>query len=124
MKTFLLLLVTVLLFFSSCSSRRNYNKAQKFDQAGLYTDAANLYYKSLVANKNNIDAKLRLQRTGQMVLEDKIEVFKTQYINGAVKEAVYAYRTAESYFKHLSALGVKLFLQDEQKVYYNEVKDK
>ncbi|MCU4157555.1 hypothetical protein J1N10_16375 [Carboxylicivirga sp. A043] len=123
MKQLLPILIGLILL-SSCASKRNYNKAQKFDEAGLYTDAATLYYKSLKSNKNNIDAKLGLQRTGQLVLEDKVEVFQNQYNNGTAKDAVYAYREAESYYNQLSALGVKLILSEEQKEYYLEVKDK
>ncbi len=117
-----ILLITVLI--AGCASKRNYNKAQKFDEAGLYSDAAALYLKSLVANKNNIDAKLGLQRTGQLVLEDKINAFKAQYNNGTAKDAVYAYRAAESYYNRLSALGVRLIMSEEQKEYYHEVKDR
>ncbi|WP_430815386.1 hypothetical protein [Carboxylicivirga sp. RSCT41] len=123
MKQLLPILIGLMLL-SACASKRNYNKAQKFDEAGLYSDAAALYYKSLKANKNNIDAKLGLQRTGQLVLEDKVEAFKKQYNNGTAKDAVYAYRKAESYYNQLSALGVKLIMSEEQKEYYLEVKDK
>ncbi len=124
MKRIAPLLFLGIILLSSCASKRNYNKAQKFDKAGLYSDAATLYYKSLKANKNNIDAKLGLQRTGQMVLEDKITAFQAQYNNGNAKDAVYAYRDAESYYNQLSTLGVKLILSEEQKAYYLEVKDK
>ncbi|WP_430810157.1 MULTISPECIES: hypothetical protein [unclassified Carboxylicivirga] len=113
-----------ILLLTSCASKRNYNKAQKFDEAGLYADAAALYYKSLKANTNNIDAKLGLQRTGQLVLEDKLETFQAQYNNGTIKSAVYAYKEAEKYHHQLSALGVKLMMPDEQKAYYNDVKDR
>jgi len=123
MKKLIPILIGTLLL-SACASKRNYNKAQKFDDAGLYSDAAALYYKSLKANKNNIDAKLGLQRTGQLVLEDKVDAFQAQYNNGTAKDAVYAYREAESYYNQLSALGVKLILSEEQKEYYLEVKDK
>jgi len=124
MKHILPLLLIGIVLLTSCASKRNYKKAQKFDEAGLYTDAAGLYYKSLKANKNNIDAKLGLQRTGQMVLEDKVEAFQNQYNNGTAKDAVYAYRAAETYYNKLSTLGVKLILAEEQKEYYLEVKDK
>lgn len=123
MKQLLPILIGLFLL-SACASKRNYNKAQKFDEAGLYTDAAALYFKSLKANKNNIDAKLGLQRTGQLVLEDKVEAFQALYNNGTAKDAVYSYLEAESYFKQLSALGVKLIMSEEQKEYYLEVKDK
>lgn len=123
MKQILLLLLPCMIFLLSCAGKRNYNKAQKLDEAGLYADAAELYCKSLKANKNNIDARLGLQRTGQMVLEDKVEVFRAQYNKGTAKDAVYAYREAESYYKRLSGIGVKLILPEEQKEYYLEVKD-
>ncbi len=123
MKHLLPILIGMLLI-TGCASKRNYNKAQKFDEAGLYTDAAALYLKSLKANKNNIDAKLGLQRTGQLVLEDKVKTFQTQYNNGSAKDAVYAYRAVEQYYNELSSLGVKLILSEEQKEYYLEVKDR
>lgn len=107
-----------------CTSKRLVNKAEKFDSAGLYTDAAALYLKSLQANKSNIEAKLGLQRTGQMVLDDKIENFQTKYNTGTTKDAVYAYKAAEDYFHLLSSIGIQLITSEEQKVYYMEVRDK
>ncbi|MBS2100608.1 hypothetical protein [Carboxylicivirga linearis] len=120
---FIILLMSVIAF-SSCKSKRLVNKATKFDDAGLYMDAAQLYYQSLAANQNNIDAKLGLQRTGQLVYEDKIKLFKTQYTNGNTKDAVYAYLDADKYFNKVSVLGIKLIGQEEQLTYFEEVKDK
>jgi len=120
---YIFLLLSVIAF-SSCKSKRLVNKATKFDDAGLYMDAAQLYYQSLAANQNNIDAKLGLQRTGQLVYEDKIKLFKTQYTNGNTKDAVYAYLDADKYYNKVSALGIKLIGQEEQLTYFEEVKDK
>ncbi|MCU4176094.1 hypothetical protein [Carboxylicivirga sp. N1Y90] len=121
---YLTILFSSVLLLSGCTSKRLVNKADKFDSAGLYTDAAALYLKSLQANKNNIEAKLGLQRTGQMVLDDKIENFKSKYNTGSTKDAVYAYKKAEDYFHLLSSLGVQVITSEEQKVYYMEVRDK
>lgn len=123
MKYLLSILLLSILFTVGCKSKRLVNKAGKLENSGLYTDAANMYYYSLEANRNNIEAKVGLQRTGQMVLEDKIKVFTNQYNNGSTKDAVYAFRDAESYYKKLSALGVKLELSEDQRAYYNEVED-
>lgn len=116
-------IATILFGFSGCASKRYASKAEKFDNAGLYTDAADMYYRSLAANKNNIEAKVGLQRTGQMVLEDKIKTFSNLYSSGTPKEAVYAFREAEAYYKKLSALGVLLELSEDQRAYYREVED-
>ena len=123
MKYLFTLLLIAILFTVGCTSKRYVNKAEKLDNAGLYTDAANMYYHSLTANRNNIEARVGLQRTGQMVLEDKIKAFTNHYNTGTPKDAVYAFRNAEAYYKKLSALGVQLELSEDQRAYYSEVED-
>ena len=83
-KYFFLLFLSSLLLFG-CASKRFGKKAKEFDSAGLYVDAARMYYESVLANGNNIESKLGLQRNGQLVLAEKLELFKTQYNNNAYK---------------------------------------
>ena len=106
-----------------CASKRYLKQAYKLDKAGLYSDAANLYYNSLQKNNKNIEAKLGLQRTGQMVLDDKAKDFKSKYENASAKDAVYAYRDADAYHKKVASLGVNLIFDDANQTYYKEVED-
>lgn len=117
------IILFALLILTGCASKRYVKKALKYENSGLYTDAADQYYNSLVANAKNIDAKLGLQRTGQLVLDDKVEDFKSQYQNGTPKGAVYAYRGAEDYNRKLKKVGINLIFPEEQKTYYKEVED-
>ncbi len=119
----IILLLSLTLILAGCASKRYVKKGMMLENSGLYSDAAISYYTSLQKNINNIDAKLGLQRTGQLVLDDNIEKFKSQYQNGAAKDAVYAYRTADNYFKKLQGVGIKLMFPEEQKSYYKEVED-
>jgi hypothetical protein len=119
----IIFILTILLTLFGCASKRHVKKGLKLENTGLYMDAAQEYYRSLVANRNNIDAKLGLKRTGQLVLEDKIDQFKSQYQNGTPKDAVYAYRNAEEYYKKVKNVGVPLIFPEEQKSYYREVED-
>ena len=119
---FLLVLSSVLLF--GCASKRYGKKAKKFDEAGLYVDAAKMYYESVVANGNNIESKLGLQRNGQLVLMEKLELFKTHFNNNADKDAVYAFIDADNYYKQINAVGIKLLFPPENQVYYTEVKER
>lgn len=121
--SYLLITILSILLLHGCASKRYVKKAAEFDNAGLYSDAADMYYRSLQANDKNIDAKLGLQRTGQMVLDDKIKEFKSQYTSGTAKDAVYAFRNAEGYYKQVQAVGVQLQLSEEQRAYYREVED-
>lgn len=118
----LLFLSSILLF--GCASKRYGNKAKKFDAAGLYVDAAKMYYESVVANGNNIESKLGLQRNGQLVLMEKLELFKTHFNNNADKDAVYAFIDADNYYKQINAVGIKLLFPPENQVYYAEVKER
>ncbi|TAJ15568.1 hypothetical protein DMA11_01355 [Marinilabiliaceae bacterium JC017] len=122
MKHLYTLLVISLLAFS-CTSKRYVNKAQKLDDAGLYQEAADMYYKSLQANAKNIDAKLGLKRTGQLVLDDKIKSFKNLYNNSTDKDAVYAFLAAEKYYQQVAVFGIQLELPEENRAYFNEVKE-
>ena len=122
MKQILLALVLGILL-AGCASNRYVKKAGLLENSGLYSDAADNYFSSLQSNINNIDAKLGLQRTGQLVLDDKMDKFKTQYQNGVAKDAVYAYRAGEEYYKKLQGVGIKLIFPEEQASYYREVED-
>ncbi len=119
----IILFLSILLIFSGCASKRYLKKGLELENSGLYSDAANQYYNSLLKNINNIDAKIGLQRTGQLVLDDYIEKFKNQYQNGTPKDAVYAFIKAENYKIKISKVGLNLIFPEEQRSYYKEVED-
>ncbi len=118
----LLLLISSFLLFG-CASKRYGKKAREFDSAGLYVDAARMYYESVLANGNNIESKLGLQRNGQLVLMEKLELFKTHFNNNAYKEAVYVFLDAENYAKQINDVGIKLIFPADNQVYFSEVKE-
>ena len=122
MRKFVLLFCVLALVFG-CASKRYVKKGLELENSGLYADAANQYYNSLLKNINNIDAKIALQRTGQLVLDDYIEKFKSQYQNGTPKEAVYSFREADNYNNKLKGVGMNLIFPEDQRTYYKEVED-
>lgn len=119
-----LLAIVVVLSLTACASKKFAKQAEKYAEAGLFRDAAQMYYQSVAANPKNIDAKMGLQRTGQLLLQDKLTSFKSHYDNNATKEAVYAFIDAQNYFNQVRNVGVTLLFPAEQNVYYNDVKDK
>ncbi len=123
MTKYIIFFLSILLIFSGCASKRYLKKGLELENSGLYSDAANQYYYSLQKNINNIDAKIGLQRTGQLVLDDYIEKFKNQYQNGTSKDAVYAFVKAESYHNKIKKVGLNLIFPEEQRSYYKEVED-
>ncbi len=119
----LIFLFVFLLLLTGCASKRYVKKALELEKSGLYSSAADQYYNSLSKNINNIDAQIGLQRTGQLVLDDYIDKFKSQYQNGTPKDAVYAFKNAEEYYKKLQKVGMNLIFPEEQSVYYQEMED-
>jgi hypothetical protein len=116
----LLFLIIFLLSLTGCASKRHLKNAVKYDEAGLYEDAAQLYMRSLSANRDNIEAKLGLRRTGQMVLDQKVKDFATYHRNNQHGDAVYAYMDAEKYRNQTNSLGVRLdFAGNHQAAFLN-----
>lgn len=117
-------LLSISLIITSCSSKKHLKTALKFDEAGMYEEAANHYMRSLSSNRNNIDAVQGLKRTGQMVLNDKYSDFSTFYRSNQTREAVYSYLEAEGYRSRAAALGVSLRADNRFHPQYIEVRDK
>lgn len=73
-------------------------KASEARAGGMYAEAADMFLPTLCCNGNNIDAKIGLEKTGQMVLNDKLSVFFKAFGVGDDKEAaVNAYLDAKDY---------------------------
>lgn len=112
------------LVLAACSGSRSFSKrASKLDQAGMYAEAADMYLQSAVRNARNIDAKVGLKKTGQMVLNDKLGNFFKAFGVGDDKEAaVNAYLAAKDYQDRVQRAGVMLEVPDSYAQDYKQVK--
>lgn len=96
----------------------------KFEQAGLWEQAANAYIRSLTANRDNIDAIVGLKRAGQRVLDERsLKVIKA-YEYDDLKQTVYSYLDAESFKNQVASLGVDLTISNMATDYFNDAKPK
>lgn len=107
---------------TGCSSKRFANKALKYDEAGMFHEAAAFYLRSLTSNPSNMEARMGLMRTGNLVFEEKLENFSNYHRNSQHKEAVYAFKELDTYYNSLAAVGVKPEFPEQYKIYYNESK--
>ena len=53
----ILLFLTLILLIAGCASKRNVKKAAKFEEAGLYQDAAEYYYVAVKKKASNVPKK-------------------------------------------------------------------
>ncbi|HKL09050.1 MAG TPA: hypothetical protein VJ896_09760 [Bacteroidales bacterium] len=121
MKKTLLLLSTILVI-AGCASKRYTKKAVKFEEAGLYEDAAEYYYEAVKRKDSNVDAKLGLRKSGQITLDRKLADFTQAYQQTDYEKAVYNYLEAEKYYLKVKLVNVELDFPEYYKEYYEEAK--
>ncbi|MFP4023040.1 MAG: hypothetical protein ACLFVR_00835 [Thiohalospira sp.] len=118
----ILLFLSVILLVAGCASKRYTKKAAKFEEAGLYEDAAEYYYQAAKKKDSNVDAKLGLRKTGQITLDKKLADFNQAYKQTDYKKAVYNYLEAEKYYNKVKQVKVELDFPEYYKEYYEEAK--
>src|SRR5690606_26606757 len=116
-------ILALALIVSGCSGSKSYaKKASKLDQAGMYAEAAEMYLQSAQRNAKNVDAKIGLKKTGQMVLNDKLSEFFKAFNMGQKSDAVEKYLAAKFYQERVQRLGVMLEVPDHYAADFEKVK--
>ncbi|MEZ5084039.1 MAG: hypothetical protein R2750_11415 [Bacteroidales bacterium] len=114
--------ILLLFLAAGCASKKYTKKAAKFEEAGLYNDAAEYYYEAVKRKDSNVDAKLGLRKNGQLKLDNTLAGFLAYYKQGDYKQTVYEYLNAESYYEKVKSVGVELSFPEQYKTYYEEAK--
>lgn len=117
-----IILLALAVVASGCASKRLAKKGLKFEEAGMYEMAAELYYQSLAANQKNVDAAVGLKKNGQRLLDEKSMQVHKAYFDGNDKQTVYAFLDAKTYHDKVKALGVTLNLSETSQGYFDEAK--
>ncbi len=114
----------LVLFAVACSGSKSYSKkASKLDGSGMYAEAADMFLQSAIRNEKNIDAKIGLKKTGQLLLNDKLSTFFKAFTMGGDKAAaVNAYLDAKNYQERIQRVGVSLEIPDSYTADFNQVK--
>lgn len=111
------------IFLSSCNGSRGLaKKGAQLQEVGLYSDAADFFYKSLLKNNKNIDARIGLSSAGQLVLNEKLSEFSRAKATGDNRKAVYTYLDATAYREKVQRLGISLSAPDYFVSDFNESK--
>jgi len=126
MKKYLLFIIVVgmVVFGTSCASKRYAKKGVKFEQAGMFEMAAQSYFKSLQANTNNIDARIGLKKNGQRLLDQKVLAVHNAYDAGDDKKTVYSYLDAKAYQDQVASLGVEVLMPERTPELFKDAKAK
>ena len=116
--------VSLPLFLVGCNGAKALAKrAFKFEEAGQFEAAANTYYTAVLKDRTNADATAGLQRTGQWVLDDKLQSFQVAVTTRNRAGAVSAYESADAYFEKIKSAGVALNFPESYRQQFSEVRD-
>ncbi|ASB49893.1 hypothetical protein [Alkalitalea saponilacus] len=116
-------LLLLLLTISGCGSKRHLKQALELENSGLFQDAADSYMRALSSNRNNVDARLGLMRTGQLMVDTKLRDFMAFHRNNQHAEAVNAFMEVEAYRARVANLGVRLDIDSDYQVFFNDSKE-
>ena len=118
----IILFISVLIFNSCSGSKSMYKKGLKLENAGMYSEASNFYYDALKRDITNVDASIRLNNLGRVIMSDKLEEFEKSVNNGRKKEAVYEYYNAKVFQEKLNKVNINIKIPDEQSHRFSRVK--
>ena len=115
---FLIALIT------GCATSKSFSKkGAKLEEAGLMEEASQLYLVSLQKNRSNVDAKIGLKSTGQIVLSRYLSEFSQQKVFGNKREAINSWAKAMNYKDKVASLGVQLNVPSVYATDYEEIKN-
>ncbi|MFT4878545.1 MAG: tetratricopeptide (TPR) repeat protein, partial [Flavobacteriales bacterium] len=114
----------IALFAVSCATSKSfYKKGKKLEEAGMLEEAASMYMTSLQKNTSNIDARIGMKASGQIVMNKLLQEFVQLKQFGEKKQAVKAYELAVSYHQKVQRLGVELQFPDFYKADFQQLKE-
>lgn len=92
------------------------------EDVGLMEQAANYYFTAAMKDRTNADALIALQRSGQWVLNTKIDRFEQANSAGSLPEAVVAYEEAAQYVEYVARAGIDLLILESTKQAFKDVR--
>ncbi len=108
-RTTIILFLGIGLVLNSCTgTKKFYKKGIKLQENGLHQEAADSFYASLIRKRDNVDAKIGMKKSGQLVLNKKLEEFSKYKTLEQKKKAVYSYVSALEYQNKIKKVGVEL----------------
>lgn len=120
----ILFLIASIVLLSGCASKRYAKKGLKYEQAGMYELAAEMFYQSMVRNPKNIDAAIGLKKNGQRLMDDKILSIHQAFSAGNDKETVYKFLDAKAYRDKVNATGVQISYPERTEGFFSEAKSR
>ncbi len=111
-----------LLILTGCASKRYTKKGAKYEVAGYYDKAAEMYLLAVKKNSKNVEAQIGLKKAGQLALYQFLDDFQKFYQTDNTREAVYAFVKADDWYNRTQQVGCLLDFPSSHRDDFAEVK--
>lgn len=103
-----IVLVVVMALAGGCTVKRMARQAGDFEAAGMFREAADLYYQAVLKKPNAVDFRIGLRRSGQLYVEDLSSGIAGAYSRGDYRKTVYDYVALQEFVNRVKRAGIEL----------------
>lgn len=109
--SFFVFILLISLLMMGCATRRMAKQAAEYEHAGMFREAAELYYQAAVRKPREVELKLGLKRAGQMYLEGLAGEVSEAHTRGNHEKAVYDFLEMQNFADKVQKTGVNLKIE-------------
>lgn len=93
---------------SGCTVKKMARQAAEYESAGMFKEAAALYYEAALKKPQTVEFKTGLKRSGQIYLEEVASGVSQAYNSGNYQKAVYDYMIMTDFIAMVKRTGIDL----------------
>jgi hypothetical protein len=110
-------------FLGGCAVKKMSKQAAQFEAAGMFKEAADLYYQAAMKKPQEVDYRIGLKRSGQIYLDELSAGIAQSYNRGDHKKTVYDYLVMQDFAAKVKRAGIDLNIDYTTQRYYENAKD-
>lgn len=103
-----LLMLMLAFLFQGCVVKNALKKGASFENAGMFRDAAEVYYHAYKSRPGNTDLKIALKRAGQLFADEQAEKISRSYHQNDYRNTVYTWMDARDFRDKMARSGIDL----------------
>jgi tetratricopeptide (TPR) repeat protein len=107
------------LILSGCAVKKMGKQAFELEKAGMFKEAAELYYRAALRKPNNVDFKTGLRRASMMYVEDVSQSLNNSFSRGEYQKVVYDFHELDAFVNRISRTGVDVQIDPSTRRIYD-----
>lgn len=115
--------MSILLIMAGCTTKRMVKQAHQMEMAGMFKDAAELYYRAALNKPRKIEYRTALRRAATMYAEDVSQKIANSYRQGQYENVVYDYTALTNFTSRIRNVGVEIRIENSVVSMFNNARE-